>query len=693
MFQKTYRLRMILLAVICMSAYGVIEARLYHLQIRQGPDFTATAKDQQSRVVVLKPLRGDILDCKGDPKKPLAKSYFCDTIVLDTRKVENPSPKLIRELARALGRSEDRIRALWDDPGNKYVYRKADEKLSRAVQMIAEKEKLEGFVTLERESKRDYPNGRLACHVIGFTKPDEGGDNIGQEGLEEVYNSYLSGSWSKMSVQANNRGKRLKPLDPEAIKATSGNTLVLTLNGEIQNAAEIELRKQVNALGAKSGTVIVMDVRTGGIVALANCPDFDLGDFARFAKEAPETLRNRALTDPYEIGSVMKIFTAAILLDKNLLSPNEMVNGMGGSVNIHGRRIPDVHPLGVIPYTKAFAESSNVVHALLSERLDPMIYHDALVRFGVGQPSGVDLPGEGRGRLRDVNDWTAQSRASLSIGYETSLTPLQVVSALQAIGNDGKRMRPHFMKEIRSPQGEVIKRFEPVMIERSVSAAVAAQLRELMQGVVEDAEGTGEAARIPGYSVGGKTGTTDKSGKRDGPKKYFAGFAGIVPLSNPRLAIYVCIDEPQGEKYGGTVSAPVFREVAINALQLLQIPKDKPDDPKIADAQATPAVLAETAGRAARPIVPMPVLPALDALGAIPTGPRMPNLQGMTIVQVKERLAKLGIGAKIRGSGVVATQEPVAGAPLPQSGEALVVFVHPSEAARTRLARAIVGAH
>lgn len=677
---------MILLAAMSMCVYGVIEARLYHLQVRQGKDFAATAREQQNRVVVLKPLRGDILDCSGDPRRPLATSHFCDTIILDTRKVENPSPELIGKLAGVLGRSEDRIRQMWVEPGRNY-FRKTDEKLSRAVQMLAEKEKLKEFVTIERESKREYPHGKLACHIIGFTKPDDGGDNIGQAGIEEVYNDYLSGSWSKMSVQANNRGKRLMPLDPEAIKATSGNTLVLTINSEIQNAAERELRKQVNAMQAKSGSVIVMDVETGGILALANCPDFDLNDFARYAKEAPETLRNRAVTDPNEIGSVMKIFTAAILLDNNLLSPNEMVNGMGGSVSLHGRRIPDVHPLGMVPFTKAFAESSNVVHAVLSERLDPTVYHDALAQFGVGKLSGVDLPGEFRGVLRDVSRWTAQSRASLSIGYETALTPLQVVSGLQAIGNNGKRMKPHVVKEIRSPQGDVIKRFEPVMLEQSVSSAVSAQMLELMKGVVEDAEGTGEAARIAGYSVGGKTGTTQK---RVGSPLYLAGFAGIVPLSKPKLAIYVCIDEPQGGKYGGTVSAPVFREVAMNALQLLQVPRDKPDDPKLLAAQPTPV---DPAAIVPRSMLPMPALPPIDVLGSIPTGPRMPNLEGMTIVQAKERLAKLGIGAKIRGSGVAATQEPVAGAPLPASGEALVVFVLPSEAARTRQVRAIVGAH
>jgi cell division protein FtsI/penicillin-binding protein 2 len=167
---------------------------------------------------------------------------------------------------------------------------------------------------LERESKRDYPHHRLACHIIGFTKPYGGGDNIGQAGLESVYDSYLSGSWRKLNVPTWSWGKHIAPLDPEAIKATSGNTLVLTLNSEIQMFAEDELRKQVNRMGARGGTVIVMDVPTGGILALANCPDFDLGDFARFAKEAPETLRNRALTDPYEIGSVMKIFTASILV-------------------------------------------------------------------------------------------------------------------------------------------------------------------------------------------------------------------------------------------------------------------------------------------------------------------------------------------------------------------------------------------
>lgn len=690
MFQKTYRLRLILLATLSLGVYGAIEARLFHLQVRHNQDYVAAASDQQNRVIVLKPSRGDILDCNGTP---LAKSSFRNTIVLDTRQMDKPSRDLIKDLAKALRRSEDRVREYWKKPGYKYVYRMAEDEVSTGVQMVAERHQLPpGLVVFERESKRIYPYDRLACHIIGFTKPDEGGDNIGQAGIEELYDRELKGAWSKLTVPAYSYGKPLAPIDRAAIDATYGNTLVLTLNSEIQMFAENVLRRQVNAMAARGGSVIVIDVPTGGILAMANCPDFDLNDFGRYATEAPETLRNRALTDPYEIGSVMKIFTTSILLDQGLLSVNETVNGMGGSVQIHGRVIKDVHPLGAVPFPKAFAESSNVVMALLSERIEPSLYYKSLFRLGAGRDTGIDLPGEGHGKLRNVDIWTAQSRASLAIGYETSLTPMQVASALQSIGNDGKRLRPHLVKEIRTQRGDVVKRIEPELIDRTISPAVAATVRELMQGVVEGEDGTGFLyARIPGYSVGGKTGTAVKQLERDGRKQYLAGFAGLVPLSKPRIAIYVCIDEPQNAKYGGQVSGPVFKEVATNALHLLQIPPDRPEEKAQADAAALAALPAIPTAQPTPD--PMPYLPYMDEYVGADTGPKMPNLEGLTIVDVLERLAKLGIHAKIRGSGVAVSQEPPAGAPVPESGEALVVFAHPSEAARTRQAQVAVAAH
>jgi stage V sporulation protein D (sporulation-specific penicillin-binding protein) len=357
--------------------------------------------------------------------------------------------------------------------------------------------------------------------------------------------------------------------------------------------------------------------------------------------------------------------------------------------------------MGVVSFRDAFAESSNIAMATLGKRLEPATYYDGLDRFGLGRPTGLDLPGEERGIFHPLKDWTLLSRTSLPIGYEAALTGMQVISAMGAIGNEGMRLRPRLVREIRTSKGRVIQRFDPEPLERVASPETCRTLLDLMEAVVD--HGTGTSARIPGYRVGGKTGTTRKSNTSRDDRRYIASFAGILPIDNPRLAIYVYVDEPSvGVFYGGTVAAPIVQEIALQATHLLGIP---PNDP-VAYEQArlkpghgaeglTTATLAlneaasemdglEAAGKNEAPLLDgthESILTAEQDAAATP-GPRMPDCTGLTMVEAWGVLTREQIKVKMLGSGVVVRQEPVAGARIAPEGEATLIFARPSAANR-----------
>ncbi|HOR29558.1 MAG TPA: penicillin-binding transpeptidase domain-containing protein, partial [Candidatus Sumerlaeota bacterium] len=529
---------------------------------------------------------------------------------------------------------------------------------------------------------------------------------------------YLKGSYQETQIPVNSLRTGLAPIADEVIESTYGHNLILTIDEQIQMFTQRALRRRVGELQARSGVAIVMDVRTGGILALANCPDFDPNHFS----ETDDDQRlNRALTDPFEVGSVMKILTTTLLLDGGLLTPSENVNTGSGAVFLHGRWIRDVHAIGGwVPLRHAFAESSNVAMALLSERIEQVAYYQGLRRFGLGSSLGIDLPGEGSGILRPVEQWTAMSRASLAIGYETSLTPLQAVSALAAIGNNGWRMAPHVVQAVVSRDGRTIREFPGEPVERVANPETCANMLELMEAVVLEGTGKGRA-EVPGFRVGGKTGTTVKHYRSDsGRKLYIASFAGLFPIDEPRVAIFVTVDEPRGAKYGGEVSAPVFREIALKVAHILGIPPSDPAeyeayrrkeegfvDPALRvaeDGDSSPsaedngvlAVDADSGGMpAALPVEPgRPVLPAVDlalAESLLPaTGdedaeaerPRMPDCLGLTMVEAWERLAEAGIEARMIGSGLAVRQDPAPGRRLPASRAAMVVFAQNTDVAQ-----------
>lgn len=688
MLKKTYRLRLLILGALSLLLFAAILIRLYYLQVVHYQTYAARARAQQNKRIQLTPRRGDILDRNG---RLLATSYQRDTIVLDTRKFKTPDERLVGELADLLHRPTDSIRKYFSTPRRHMLIRKAPDETVAAVKELEERFGVpEGVFLYEKHSKREYPNGALACHILGYTKIDDNGDNIGQAGVERQYDEYLKGSYQKELIPVTSGQRGLAPIPEAVLEATYGQNVVLTIDENIQMFTEAALRRQVGKSQALGGIAVVMDVPTGEILAMASCPDFDLNEFA---KATPHQLKNRLLVDPIQIGSVMKILTTTLLIDQGLLSADEMIDCQGGRGFVDGRKMTDSHHQGVVPFREAFAASSNIGLATVGLRLEPNAYYQGLVGFGVGQKAGIDLPGEGDGLLKTTDKWTRLSRTSLPIGYEVMLTAVEVISALQAIGNDGVRLRPRVVKEIHSPKGQVLKTFAPEMIERVASAATCKTVRELMEGVVTLKDGTGHEAAIPGFRIGGKTGTTVKTPPGVTPKTYYASFAGMMPIDKPRLAVYIYVDEPSvGGFYGGQVAAPIFKEIAVKAVHALGL---EPSDPVAFEAAAqqieaealSKTAVAATSSTTETLLAALP--PEADdeltsaaqesALVGSEGDPLMPNCVGLGLHEALQALEQAGVKAQLKGSGIVVRQEPAAGRPLAAGHEALLILARPSE--------------
>ncbi|MBI1784528.1 transpeptidase family protein [Candidatus Sumerlaeota bacterium] len=570
--QKTHRLRVLIVAFLSMLVFAGIETRLYILQVNKHRHYVAKAQGQQKKTITLARRRGEIMDCNG---QILATSTLYDTIYYNPAALKDDDlpAGLSNRVARLLKMPDIKVQQIFAKKHRTLLVRKVPPEVADALRVLEDDMNLpDGLLSFDKESKRLYPQGDLAGPIIGYTKIDDFGDNIGQEALELQYNEQLSGKNKKQKIPVNSWRQGLLPLDEKILKETYGNNVVLTLDSQVQHYAQKALRRRVGEVQAEGGAAVVLDVKSGGILALASCPDFDPN---QFSKAQSVQRRNRALTDPFEIGSVMKILTATILIDNNLLRPDEMVDCQGGNGFVDGRHFKDSHPLGVVPFRIAFADSSNIAAAKLGLRLEPKLYYESLKRFGLGIRLGIDLPGENRGVLRPVSQWTRLSRTSLPVGYETAMTALQVVTALGAVANEGKRMKPHIVQRIETADGQLVKEFQPEVAAQVARPETCHTMLGLMEAVVS--EGTGDAAKVAGYSVAGKTGTTRKV--MEG-KHYISSFAGVIPASNPKLAIYVYIEEPNPkiEYYGGKVSAPVFQEIAENSMRILGIPPDKPEE-------------------------------------------------------------------------------------------------------------------
>lgn len=410
------------------------------------------------------------------------------------------------------------------------------------------------------ETKRYYPNGSLAAHLIGFA----GIDNTGLEGIELSYNDYLKGQpgWSRIL-----RDARLRELmiGNTFMPPRDGFNIVLTIDETIQYIAEHALEKAYKKHHAKAASIIVMDVRTGEILAFANQPTYKIENFSR---SLPESRTNRAICFTYEPGSVFKIVTAAAALEGNYFTETNKIFCENGAYRIANHTLHDHHPHGTLTFREVFEQSSNIGVAKIAQKMGANKIYEYGRKFRFGMKTGIDLAGEVSGVFKSPAVWSKTSIGAIPMGQEVTVTPIQLLGAIAAIANDGVYMRPFVVKYIKDNHDEIIKFFEPQEVERIISSETARRLTNILVGVIEN--GTGTLSKIKGVKVAGKTGTAQKvvNGVYS-HSSFYATFFGFAPADNPRIAAIVVVDDPHPSYFGGTVSGPVFKEVVENTLKYL----------------------------------------------------------------------------------------------------------------------------
>ncbi len=652
MLRKTYRHRIHLLLLIPLLAVCALVPRLYVLQIARRDHYRDLAARQHTKTVTIVPCRGKILDRN---LHELAGSRLMNSAYIDPAKIpDEHKVSFAHEVSRVVNIPFDEVYARMSRKGNSPLARKLSNDMVLALQDVSldfRKRVTSGAIYFLEEGKREYSRDELASHVIGFTQLDETGDNTGLAGVESIYNDELRGKREQARVRTNAVSVAMEPTDASQMFSTYGNSVILTLDDSIQRAAQTAIVQAVEENEASAGMVVVMAVKTGEVLALANCPTFNLTD----RRANPEQFRNRAVADSIEPGSVMKILTYASAIDEDKLNLNDSINCEGGRWNVHGRTVSDSHyGTGIVSAMEAFAVSSNVGAVKVGLRMTPARFYERLVRFGLGQTTEIDLPGESPGLLRSLRSWTAQSMSSIPMGYELRVTGIQMAAAVAAIANNGIYMKPHVVREIRDFRGDVVKRIEPQALRRVCSPTTSKRVLRLMEEVV--VKGTGKTAALDDYRVGGKTGTSRKIDPETHTygRSYVASFCGVAPLEDPEIVVYVYIDNPRGSSYyGGTVAAPTFKEVASVALKTLKVPMEQEADPSLKVAILTSERMrTELEGR-----VPVEYLTESRPEDEV-SSDTMPNLGGMSMKEASEHLATLRLPFEFEGTGVVVDQTP-----------------------------------
>lgn len=563
-----------------MILYIALIGRLGFLQIVRGEELKKGALEQWTKGITIKSKRGIIYDRNG---KKLALSVSASTVWASPPDIKDPE-KTAKELARVLNLDEE------------YIYEKITKRVGveKIKQWITKEEaqelrklKLPGIEIVD-DNKRYYPYGNFASHVLGFTNID----NNGLEGIEFTYDDYLTGVPGRW-VKTTDAASRQLPFDDEKIyEASDGLSIVTTIDETIQHFVEKAAEKALVVNQAKKVTIIAMEPSTGDILALANKPDYDpnnprepldeglKNEWANLSQDELlekwyEMWRNSAISDVYEPGSTFKIITAAAALEENIASPSSHYYCNGFVRDIKGvvlRCSQWYNPHGAQTLVEAMNNSCNVAFVNLGRQVGKDLLLKYIKAFGFGETTGIDLNGEQAGlvpqnpdNIREVN------LATMSYGHGIAVTPLQLINAVSAIANGGNLMEPRLVKELIDNEGNVVKTFEPVVKRKVLSESTSKTMLDMLEQVVRD--GTGTKAYIPGMRVGGKTGTAQKIiDGRYAPGKYIASFVAIAPVDDPKIALLVVVDEPgAGQYYGGTIAAPVAKEILEEALNYLEI--------------------------------------------------------------------------------------------------------------------------
>ncbi len=558
--KKNLIIRATVVALFFMTCLAVIGAKATYLQIYRGSRLAQMAADQYERTSRSSGKRGTIYDRN---LTEMAVSIRATSIAAYPLQIED-----IRSTAKALAKvlkidGKKLRQKLASQKSFVWLKRQATPKETEAVKTL----KLTGIGFIP-EYNRFYPNKTLAAQVLGFT----GIDGNGLEGIEFYYDRYLKGVKGHFTILRDALGNGFISADNN-LPDISGNNLILTIDRNIQYISEKALQETVTNFSAKSGIAIVVVPKTGEILALAHFPYFNPNTFADYNREL---WRNRAITDPFEPGSTMKTFSATAAVESGGSSPNSIFFCENGAYKIGGNIVHDLGSYGWLSLQQIIKYSSNIGAVKVSEMIGPELLYNTLHDFGFGEKSGIDCPGETAGSLKHFKNWSKLDTAAISFGHGIAVSAVQLIAAVCAIANDGILMKPYLVKEITDQSGKSIHRFEPRKIRRVISPQTAGIVSKMMQTVVTKG-GTGVRAALDGYSVCGKTGTTQKINEEgtyvDG--KYIASFIGFTPAKNPEIAVLVIIDEPEEEYYGGIVAAPAFKKIAHETLNYLNIPPGK----------------------------------------------------------------------------------------------------------------------
>jgi cell division protein FtsI (penicillin-binding protein 3) len=651
-----------------------ISVRLVYLQVTQHEALGERARSQQQHAIETSSQRGLLLDRQ---ERELARSVQTESIFVDTANLENAGDIdcTATRLAPVLALKKEELQRKLEDAKTKnsrfvWIARRLSTEQATAIRGLGL-----AAVNFRSEPKRFYPNGSIAAHVLGFV----GIDGAGLGGVEQTYNEKITGEPGKLFIERDSEGNSYESFE---LPGTPGQTIVLTLDHSIQYRAEQVLLAAVTKFRAKSGTAIVLDPRSGEILALANAPTFDPN---KPGEANPEARANWALQNIYEPGSTFKIISFSAAIEKGLVKPDDRIDCQMGAIKVAGRVIHDHHSFGSLTITEALAKSSNVAAIKLGIRVgDPTMY-EYMKRFGFGSRTGIELPGETAGLLRPVSRWQPSSIGSIAIGQEVGVTPLQMAAAFGALANDGVRVAPHLVREVRTAAGTSVYRANPEQ-RRVVNAETARALRQMLESVTLN--GTARLAQLNGYSAAGKTGTAQKidpKTKSYSQTKHVASFVGFAPVNNPSVVIIVVIDEPGGAYHGGDVAAPVFREIAEQILPDLGVVPDtyfKLPDGLIAETATSKVTPRDREAEVQSELARQATLPSVagrDGHGgeiiyaaANKSSILMPDLSGRSVRDAARTCAQLGLKLEARGEGRATSQNPAPGAEL-NSGQ--VVYI------------------
>lgn len=564
---------MLIVAVFIVWIFA-IGVRLVHLQVNQHEWLSEQAQDQRRNIKKTKQLRGTIYDRS---ERALAMSVKAKSLFADPKEIEDVegTAKAIAKILKL--KPADVLKSLKEAKENNkrfvWVARKLDEDAARKINETLKDENLKKYdeprfagLHWKEEQKRSYPYQNLAAHIIGFSNAED----VGSAGIEQSQEDLLHGAMIK-SWQDRDRLGRIYE-EEEEVEREEPKDVVLTISNSIQYKTEQALAEGVKKSNAKSGMAIVLNPKTGEILAMANYPTFNPNKYTEFA---PELFTNRATHDIYAPGSVFKLVTYSSAIDSNVVDPNGQIDCRNGFIEVAGHRFNDPHATKIMSFPEALAVSSNAAAIKTALRLGKDGFYGYAQKFGFGQPTGIELPAEANGILRPPASWQGDSLASMSIGYEIGVTAMQVVTAYAAIANGGVRIQPHIIKEIRSADGKVLSTTMPKQTP-IVHSQTAQSLKKMLREVV--LKGTAKRAQLNGYTSAGKTGTAWKYNaqiKRVDSGKYVSSFIGFAPADDPEIVIAVVMDEPKsGARDGGQVSAPVFREIAEQVLPELNVIPD-----------------------------------------------------------------------------------------------------------------------